>query len=63
MAKIKMKSSVTVTDTFDDFLMAKKAGGLSEKAIATYGQHFSAISKHLPTHAPIDRRKKQTWRP
>ena len=29
MAKIQMKNSVTVADTFHDFLMAKKAGGLS----------------------------------
>ena len=58
MAKIKMKNSVTVADTFHDFLMAKKAGGLSEKTIATYGQHFSAIGKHLPTHTPIDKLKK-----
>lgn len=58
MAKIKMKNSVTVADTFHDFLMAKKAGGLSEKTIATYGQHFSAIGKHLPTHTPTDKLKK-----
>lgn len=58
MAKIKMKNSVTVADTFHDFLMAKKAGGLSEKTIATYGQHFSAIGKHLPTHTQIDKLKK-----
>lgn len=58
MAKIKMKNSVTVADTFHDFLMAKKAGGLSEKTIATYGQHFSAIGKHLPTDTPIDKLKK-----
>lgn len=58
MAKIKMKNSVTVADTFHDFLMPKKAGGLSEKTIATYGQHFSAIGKHLPTGTPIDKLKK-----
>ena len=58
MAKIKMKNSVTVADTFHDFLMAKKAGGLSEKTIATYGQHFSAIGKHLHTDTPIDKLKK-----
>lgn len=54
MAKMKMKNSITVADTFHDFLMAKKAGGLSEKTIATYGQHFSAIGKHLDTDSPID---------
>ncbi len=38
MAKIKMKHSVTVAD----FLTGKKAAGVSEKTLATYGQHFSA---------------------
>ena len=47
MAKIKIKISVTVSDVFHDFLMAKKSMGLSEKTIITYGQHFSAIAKHL----------------
>ena len=45
MAKIKIKISVTVSDVFHDFLMAKKSMGLSEKTIITYGQHFSAIAK------------------
>ena len=48
MAKIKMKVSVIVADTFHDFLMAKKSMGLSEKTIITYSQHFSAIAKHPP---------------
>ena len=47
MAKIKIKISVTVSDVFHDFLMAKKSMGLSEKTIITYEQHFSAIAKHL----------------
>ncbi len=42
MAKIKMKHIVTVADTFADFLTGKKAAGVSEKTLATYGQHFSA---------------------
>ncbi len=54
MAKIKMKHSVTVADTFADFLTGKKAAGVSEKTLATYGQHFSAISKHLSPTIPID---------
>ena len=54
MAKIKMKHSVTVADTFADFLAGKKAAGVSEKTLATYGQHFSAISKHLSPTIPID---------
>ena len=54
MAKIKMKHSVTVADTFADFLTGKKAAWVSEKTLATYGQHFSAISKHLSPTIPID---------
>ena len=54
MAKIKMKHSVTVTDTLAGFLAGKKAAGVSEKTLATYGQHFSAISKHLSPSIPID---------
>lgn len=54
MAKIKMKVSVIVADTFHDFLVAKKSMGLSEKTIITYGQHFSAVAKHLQIDKPID---------
>jgi len=55
MAKIKMKHSVTVADTFADFLTGKKAAGVSEKTLATYGQHFSAVSKHLSFHGATKR--------
>ena len=54
MAKIKMKNSVTVAETFHDFLMAKKAAGVCEKTLLTYGQHFSAVSKHLSPDTPMD---------
>ncbi len=54
MAKIKMKNSVTVAETFHGFLMAKKATGDSEKTLLTYGQHFSAVSKHLSPDTPMD---------
>ena len=49
-----MKHSATVVDTFADFLAGKKAAGGREKALATYGQHFSAISKHLSPTIPIE---------
>lgn len=54
MAKITMKTSVTIADTFQDFLASKKATGVSEKTLATYGQHFSAIGKHLSPNIPIN---------
>lgn len=50
MAKIKMKHSVTVADTFADFLAGKKAAGVGEKTLVTYAQHFSAINKRLSPH-------------
>ena len=53
MAKIMMKFSSTTAETFDDFLLAKKAKGLSEKTLATYSQHFAAIGKHLPINKEI----------
>lgn len=54
MAKIKMKSSVTMAETFNDFLMSRKAKGLSDKTLTTYKQHFGAISKHLSPDTPTD---------
>ena len=54
MAKIKMKNSVTGAETFHDFLMAKKAAGVSEETLLTYGQYFLAVSKHLSPDTPMD---------
>ena len=54
MARIKMKTSVTTADTFKDFILSRKAKGLSEKTLTTYNQHFAAISKHLSPDTPID---------
>ena len=54
MAKISMKMSVSVSETFEDFILSRKAKGLSEKTLATYQQHFSAIGKHLSTDIPVD---------
>lgn len=31
-----------------------KGGGVSEKTLLTYGQHFSAVSKHLSPDTPMD---------
>lgn len=54
MAKIKMNVSVTVAETFKDFLITKRAKGLAEKTLASYEQHFSAISKHLDVNVPVE---------
>lgn len=54
MAKIQMKVSVSMEETFDDFLLMKKSTGLSDKTLITYKQHFSAIKKHLSVEKPIE---------
>ena len=47
MAKITMKSSASVAETFEDFLINRKARGLADKTLKTYKQHFSAIARLL----------------
>jgi len=54
-----MKVSITMADTFGDFIMSRKAKGLSDKTITTYKQQFAAIGKHLDTAIPIDELTKQ----
>jgi integrase/recombinase XerD len=54
MAKIKMKSSGTVSEHFGNFIISKQASGLSAKTLRTYQQHFNAIGKHLDIDGAID---------
>ena len=57
--KIVMKVSITMAETFGDFIMSRKAKGLSDKTITTYKQQFAAVGKHLDTTIPIDELTKQ----
>lgn len=57
--KIVIQVSVSVADIFADFILSRKAKGLSEKTLITYNQHLSAISKHLDITVPIDELTKQ----
>lgn len=54
MAKIQMQTRLTVAEIFEDYLLSRKANGLSEKTLTTYAQHFSAIRKHLAVDVPIE---------
>ena len=54
MTRIKMKLSGSVKETFADFILSRKAKGLSEKTLATYQQHFSAICKHISVSEPTE---------
>ena len=53
-SKIVIQVSISVADTFADFMLSRKAKGLSEKTLITYNQHLSAIGKHLDLSIPID---------
>lgn len=47
VAKIKMKTTETLAESFERFLLSKSAKGITEKTMQTYSQHFHAIGKHL----------------
>ncbi len=49
-----MKISITMEETFEDFLLMKKSRGLSEKTLRTYKEHLKAIGKHLPIDKSMD---------
>ena len=53
-SKIVIQVSISVADTFGDFILSRKAKGLSEKTLTTYNQHLSAIGKHMDVSIPID---------
>ncbi len=54
MSRILMKNSVTTAETFDSFMMSRKAKGLTEKTISSYYSHFKCIAKHLDMNIPIE---------
>lgn len=54
MKKITMKIGNTFAETFEDFILSRKAKGLSDKTLITYNQHFKAVRRHLDVDIPID---------
>ena len=51
--KIQAQQTKTISEAFSDFLLCKKALGVSDKTLKTYSQHFSAICKFLDSSALI----------
>lgn len=45
--KIVIQVSISMADTFADFLLSCGAKGLREKTLTSYKQHLAAIGKHL----------------
>lgn len=54
MRKITMKQNDTIAEIFDDFIMSRKAKGLSDKTISSYMSHFKSIQKYIDVDIPID---------
>ncbi len=52
--RISMESSALARDKIKSFILHCKSKGLSDKTIATYEQHFSAMEKHIDLDKPID---------
>jgi hypothetical protein len=57
MARITMRNSqkATFAEVFEVYISAVTARGVKDKTIATYKQHFHAISKRLDVSMPINR--------
>ena len=57
MARITMRNSqkATFAEVFEIYISAVTARGVKDKTIATYKQHFHAISKRLDVSLPINR--------
>ncbi len=53
MAKIKLRVSATIEDTFKDFIVSRKAKGLAEKTVQSYTSQFYAVARHLDVKMDI----------
>lgn len=56
MARMKMKRAfeTTMNEAFEEFILDKKAEGISDKTLESYSSHFRSIGKILDTETPIE---------
>lgn len=54
MKEITLNLGTTIADTFNDFIIARKAKGLAEKTLESYKSHFKAIARHLDMSRNIE---------
>ena len=47
MARIKLKKSLSLSESFEAFLLSKKSEGLSNKTLTTYKGHLACIARHI----------------
>ena len=52
--KIQMKKSETIAEVFDNFILTRKAKGLSDKTVSSYKSHFKSLRNYLNIELPID---------
>ena len=52
--KIQMKKSETIAEVFDNFILTRKAKGLSDKTVLSYKSHFKSLRNYLDIELPID---------
>ena len=53
MKKIRMNCTVTLDETFADFLLSRRAKGLAEKTLESYSSQWKAVARHLDTGTDI----------
>lgn len=53
MAKIRIKSTISIEEAFNNFLLAKNMEGLAEKTLVSYRNHLHCMAKHIDVNMPI----------
>lgn len=59
MAKIRLQMTATIEETFNDFIVSKRAKGLTEKTLESYQFHFRSVAKYLNVERDIQTLKKE----
>ncbi len=47
MGKIKLNSSLSFQEAFEDFLFYKQSEGITDKTLSSYRSHFQCIAKYI----------------
>lgn len=52
---------MTIEEAYENFLLTKKAEGLSEKSIVVYKSHLKCVSHHLDITIPLQQVSKRDF--
>ena len=53
MGKLRLNTCQTIAETFDNFIISRKARGVAEKTMQSYKSQFLAVSRHLDVNGDI----------